>query len=98
MSERGLRSFAKDATLALAALKLEAKAAAARYVCVDAIGVSTYTKDWTLWERTLGELALAGFELEAGRFGGRWKRGPKPKPMRIRNIVGNVERMFPGKS
>lgn len=86
------------AKLALAALELEAKAAVGLYVYYDAIGVSTYTKEWTLWERTLGKLAFAGFELEVGRFGGRWKCEPKPKPMEMQDIVGNVKNMYPGKS
>jgi len=86
--------------LSLAALELEAKTAVSLYVYYDAWGISTYTKEWTLWERTLGKLSFGGVELDLAWSRAKgWKESSiTPKPLEVQNFEGNIKNMYPKKS
>lgn len=86
--------------LSMSALELEAKAAVALYVYYDAWGISTYTKSWTLYERTLGKLAFAGVDLDLAwsRAKGWRQSSITPKPFEMQDVSGNIRNLYPRKS
>ncbi|MDP6942702.1 MAG: DUF4157 domain-containing protein [Myxococcota bacterium] len=87
------------ASLSLAALELAAKASVALYVYYDAWLVSTYTKEWTLVERTLGKLTFGGVEGEVSLSSSEGFDGKiTPKPCKMQNFEGGISSLYPGKS
>ncbi len=86
--------------LNMSALELECKAAVALYVYYDAWGLSTYSKDWTLYERTLGKLTFAGIKLQLGwsRSKGWGESEIEPKPAEAQDFSGNISSLYPSKS
>lgn len=89
----GMPSF--GISLDLTALEIALKGAVALFCYFDAIGISTYEKEWTLYERTLGKLTIAGV-----KFSWSTSEGGKiePKAMDIQNLEGNISSLFPKKS
>lgn len=92
-------NFSFEGKLSLAALELEAKAAISLYAYYDACFVSTYCKEWTLWERTLGKLSFGGIDAVVGKEPGKgWSGKIEPKPPEVQDFAGNIKSMFPSKS
>lgn len=79
----------------LTALELALKGAVALFAYYDAVFVDTYEKEWTLFERSLGKLTVAGI-----RMGYNTKDGGQiaPKAMDLQNLDGNVRSLFPSHS
>ncbi len=88
--------FGLNGKLSLAAWELALKGAIGLFAYYDAIGVSTYSKDWWLYERTLGKMTLAGVDFPFGLTKQRGFYGEvKPKPLDIQDMEGNVRSAFP---
>lgn len=79
--------------------ELALKGSIGLFAYYDAIGVSTYCKDWTLYERELGKMSLGGIAVpfgwsKNGGFTGKVDgEGPK-----MQDIEGNVKNMFPSRA
>ncbi|MBM4345100.1 MAG: DUF4157 domain-containing protein [Deltaproteobacteria bacterium] len=88
--------YGLNGKLSLAAWELALKGAVGLFAYYDAIGVSTYSKDWWLYERTLGKMTLAGVDFPFGLTRQRGFYGEvKPKPLELQGIEGNVRSAFP---
>ncbi len=90
--------YGLNGKISLAAWELALKGAIGLFAYYDAIGVSTYSKDWWLYERTLGKMTLAGVDFGFGLTRQRGFYGDvKPKPLDIQGIEGNVRSAFPSR-
>lgn len=90
--------FGLNGKLSLAAWELALKGAVGLFAYYDAIGVSTYSKDWWLYERTLGKMTLAGVDMPFGLTRQRGFYGEvKPKALDIQDMEGNVRSAFPSR-
>lgn len=88
--------FGLNGKLSLAAWEMALKGAIGLFAYYDAIGVSTYSKDWWLYERTLGKMTLAGVDFPFGLTKQRGFYGEvKPKPLDLQDMEGNVRSAFP---
>ena len=90
--------FGLNGKLSMAAWDLALKGAVGLFAYYDAIGVSTYSKDWWLYERTLGKMTLAGvdFPFSMTRNGG-FSGKVEPKPLDIQDMEGNIKSAFPSR-
>ena len=90
--------FGLNGKLSMAAWDLALKGAVGLFAYYDAIGVSTYSKDWWLYERTLGKMTLAGldFPFSVTRRGG-FQGKVEPKPLDLQDMEGNVRSAFPSR-
>jgi len=84
------------ADLELSALELEAKAGVALYAYYDAIGVSTYCKEWTLAERVLGKLTFGGIKASVEWDSARgFDASVKPVAPQAQDFSGNISSLYP---
>jgi len=91
--------FAMNGKLSMAALELALKGSVGLFAYYDAIGVSTYSKDWWLYERSLGKLAFGGVEMPFGWNKSKGFTGKvEPKPFNVQDMEGNIRSAFPSKS
>lgn len=91
--------FGGEVKLSLAALEIALKASLGLFVYYDAIGVSTYCKDWTLAERTIGKLTFGGLDIIGGLYSpGGFSGRLEPKPFEMQDVQGNISSAFPSRS
>ncbi|MBI5609979.1 MAG: DUF4157 domain-containing protein [Deltaproteobacteria bacterium] len=91
--------FGLNGKLSLAAWEMALKGTVGLFAYYDAVGVSTYTKDWWLYERTLGKMTLAGVDFGFGLTKQRGFYGEvKPKPLDLQDLEGNVRSAFPSRN
>lgn len=81
--------------LDLTPFEIALKGAVALFCYYDALFISTYEKTWTLYERTLGKLTVAGVKLS-------WSTAEgfkvEPKALDVQDLEGNIRSLFPSKS
>ncbi len=88
--------FGLNGKLSLAAWEMALKGSVGLFAYYDAVGVSTYTKDWWLYERTLGKMTLAGVDFGFGLTKQRGFYGNvTPKPLDLQDLEGNIRSAFP---
>ncbi len=91
--------FGGEVKLSLAALEIALKASLGLFVYYDAWGVSTYCKDWTLAERTIGKLTFGGLDIIGGLYHpGGFSGRLDPKPFEMQDVQGNIRNAFPSRS
>jgi hypothetical protein len=88
--------FGLNGKLSLAAWEMALKGSVGLFAYYDAVGISTYSKDWWLYERTLGKMTLAGVDFGFGLTKQRGFYGEvAPKPLELQDLEGNVRSAFP---
>lgn len=91
--------FGGEVKLSLAALEIALKASLGLFVYYDAIFVSTYCKDWTLAEKTIGKLTFGGLDIIGGLYSpGGFSGRLDPKPFEMQDVQGNIRNAFPSRS
>ena len=91
--------FGGEVKLSMAALEIALKASLGLFVYYDAIFVSTYCKDWTLAERTIGKLTFGGLDIIGGLYNqGGFDGRIEPKPFELQDVRGNINGALPSRS